>query len=145
MGMYLALRRFEIAKAEWSRFDDDMTWYTVTGKRDKTATLPVHPVLREEFVPHRGEGYVFPGRFPDSHINRATVGVWTAQVADVAGLGHVQTHQLRHTSLTTANDNTENLRAVMEFARHTKPSTTVVYTRNTAAQLRAVSDALDFG
>ena len=33
----------------------------------------------------------------------------------------------------------------MEFARHTKPQTTAGYTRTTKEQLRAVSDALDFG
>ncbi len=45
-------------------------------------------------------------------------------MAEAEGLGHVRTHQLRHTSLTTALDNTENLRAVMEFARHELPQTT---------------------
>lgn len=62
LGMYLALRREEIAKAEWERFDEGMEWYTVTGKRDKTATLPVHLRIREEFTPRRGQGFIFPGR-----------------------------------------------------------------------------------
>ena len=116
LGMYLALRRFEIAKAEWSRFDENLEWYTVTGKREKTATLPVHPVLRGEFAPRRRDGFIFPGRFGGG-VNPATVATWTGEVAEAAGFGHVRTHQLRHTSLTTALDNTENLRAVMEFAR----------------------------
>ena len=72
---------------------------------------------------------------------------------EIAGLGHVTTHQLRHTSLTTALDNTENLRAVMEFARHERPQTTAGYTRRTKERVRrsrlrmtyrGVSDALDF-
>ena len=73
----------------------------------------------------------------------ATVWDWTSQVAEVAGLGHVTTHQLRHTSLTTALDNTGNLRSVMEFARHSRPQTTAGYTRTTKEQLLEVSDALD--
>lgn len=143
LGMYLGLRRFEIAKAEWDRFDDTMEWYRVTGKRDKTATLPVHPALRAEFAPRRGQGFIFPGRF-GGPVNPATVWSSIKEVAAAAGLGDVRPHQLRHTALTTALDNTENLRTVMEFARHTKPQTTAGYTRTTKEQLRSVSDALDY-
>ena len=132
------------AKAEWKRFDTRLEWYTVTGKRDKTATLSVHPVLRAEFAPWRRKGFIFPGRFGGG-VNPATVGTWTAEVAEAAGIGRVRTHQLRHTSLTTALDNTENLRSVMAFARHTRPDVTAGYTRTTKEQLQAVSAALDFG
>jgi integrase/recombinase XerD len=143
--MFLALRRFEIAKAEWSRFDENMEWYTVTGKLDKTATIPVHPVIREEFEPRRGEGFLFPGRLGmRDHVTPASVWGWTSTVAKAAGLGHVSTHRLRHTSLTTALDGTGNLRAVMEFARHARPETTAGYTRTTKEQLRAVSEALEY-
>ena len=54
----------------------------------------------------------------------ATIWTWTSQVAEAAGLGHVQTHRLRHTSLTTALDNTENLRAAAVVARHGRPQST---------------------
>ncbi len=145
LGMYLASRREEIAKAEWSRFDDNMEWYRVTGKRDKTATIPVHPVVVEEFAPLRTTGFIFPGRTGvRDHVSPATVWKWTKEVARAAGLGDVRTHQLRHTSLTTALDNTENLRSVMEFARHSRPQTTAGYTRTTKEQLWAVMEALDY-
>ena len=107
--------------------------------------LPVHPVLRAEFAPRRRrDGFIFPGRFGGG-VNPATVATWTGEVAEAAGIGHVCTHQLRHTSLTTALDNTENLRSVMEFARHSRAQITAGYTRTTKEQLRTVSDALDFG
>jgi integrase len=145
LGLYLALRREEIACAEWDRFDDNLEWYTVFGKNSKTATIPVHPVVREEFAPHRGTGFIFPGRTGiRDHVNPATVWDWTSQVAEAAGLGHVRTHQLRHTSLTTALDNTSDLRSVMEFARHERPQTTAGYTRTTKEQLRAVMEALEY-
>ena len=142
-GMYLALRREEIAKAEWDRFDDDLEWYTVTGKNSKTATLPVHPALADELAPRRGEGWVFPGRF-GGHVCPATIWDWSKKVARAAGIETFTTHQLRHTSLTTALDNTGNLRSVMQFARHTKPQTTAGYTRTTKAQLVEVMEALDY-
>lgn len=143
-GLYLALRRTEIAEAEWDRFSSDMAWYRVTGKGAKTATLPVHEVLREELLPHRRRsGWVFEGRF-GSHVTPATVWSWSKEVAVAAGLDSFTTHQLRHTALTTANDKLGDLRAVQTFARHAKPSTTAGYTRTKQNRLREVSDALDY-
>lgn len=140
-GLYLALRREEIAKAEWARFSRDFEWYTVTGKGDKTSTLPVHRILRAEL--DGGAGFVFPGRF-GGHVSPATVWDWTKRVGSAAGLPDLRTHQLRHTALTVANDTTGDLRAVQTFARHSKPSTTAGYTRTKQDRLREVSDSLDY-
>jgi integrase/recombinase XerD len=144
-GMYLALRREEIAKAEWERFDENMEWYTVTGKNSKTATLPVHPALADELAQRRGEGFIFPGRKNvRDHVCPATIWHWTKRVGREAGIDNLTTHQLRHTSLTTAHDNTGDLLSVMKFARHKKPQTTAGYTRTTRAQLLEVSEALEY-
>lgn len=144
-GLYLALRRFEIAKMEWERFAPDLSMYTVTGKRDKTATLPVHPILQDELSSRRGSSrWVFPGRFEGRHVTPATVWNWTEMVGKAAGIDHLTPHELRHTALTTANDNLGDLRAVQTFARHSKPSTTAGYTRTTQQRLREVSDSLDY-
>lgn len=143
MGLYLALRRFEIAKAEWRRFDEAMLWYRVTGKRSKTATLPVHPVLRSELEPRRGEGFLFPGRFGGG-VNPMTVADWVDQVAEAAGLGHLLSHRLRHTSLTWAVDAGTQLRDVQTFARHSDPGMTAKYTRTTNRRLLDVVEALDY-
>lgn len=143
-GMFLALRRTEIAIAEWDRFDDNLEWYRVFGKGDKTATLPVHPALKAELEDRRQPGgWVFPGRF-GGPSNPATIWSWTKEVGAAADLDHVRTHVLRHTALTTALDNTENLRAVMEFARHSRPQTTAGYTRTTKHQLLRVVEALAY-
>lgn len=148
LGMYLGLRRAEIAMAEWERFDGDLDWYRVTGKRDKTATLPVHAVVAEEFRPRRQHsGWVFPGRKgvrEGSHVTPATVWEWTAKVATTAGVEDFSTHVLRHTALTTALDATGDLRSVQEFARHEDPITTSGYTRTTKEQLRKISDAIRY-
>lgn len=144
-GMYLALRRFEIAKMEWSRFSDDLSWYRVTGKYDKTKSLPVHPHLRSELEGRQGGStWVFPGRFEGRHIASATVWSWVERVGQAAGIPHLEPHELRHTALATANDTLGDLRAVQTFARHAKPQTTSLYTRTTKTKLREVSDALDY-
>jgi integrase/recombinase XerD len=148
MGMYLALRREEIAKARWDRFDQPMEWYTVQGKGSVTATLPVHPVLEEELrtIPHGESPYLFPGD-PDrkrAHVHPATIWDWSKQVGEAAGLGAIPPHILRHTALATANDRLGDLRAVMVFARHTRPDVTASYTRTTSERLRQVVEALEY-
>lgn len=144
-AMYLALRRFEIAKMEWARFTDDLTEYRVTGKYSKTKTLPVHPILVSELEDKRnGSPWVFPGRFPGRHIADATVGTWIEKVGWAAGIDHLEPHELRHTALATANDEMGDLRAVQTFARHSDPSTTAIYTRTKKKRLREVSDSLNY-
>lgn len=144
-GMFLALRRFEIAKMEWERFDTDSNgdwWYTVTGKYSKTRTLPVHPRLAAE-LPRRDSGWVFPGRF-DGPVVPMTITAWVHTVGVEAGIEHLKPHELRHTALATANDTLGDLRAVQTFARHTNPVTTAGYTRTTKRRLREVSESLDY-
>jgi len=65
-------------------------------------------------------------------------------VATEAGVNGVTPHILRHTSLSTANDATGDLRTVQAFARHSSPLTTSGYTRATKARMQAVVEALDF-
>jgi integrase len=141
-GLYLALRRFEIAKMEWERFDDELKWYRVTGKRSKTATLPVHPVLRSELAPHQAEGWVFVGL--RGHVNPATVWEWVELVARSAGVRNLTPHRLRHTALAWAVDAGKPLRDVQSFARHSDPGMTAKYTRTTTRRLEEVVDALDY-
>lgn len=144
LGLYLALRREEIAQARWDRFDGG-EWYTVQGKFGRVATLPVHPVLREELRDRRnGLAYLFPGARGRPHVCPTTIWTWTRRVAEAAGVGLVPPHRLRHTALATANDRTDDLRAVAAFARHRRVETTMGYTRTTARQLQAVSDSLDY-
>lgn len=143
MGLYLALRRFEIAKAEWGRFDDGLAWYRVTGKRDKTATLPVHDVLKTELEPWRGDGWLFPGRI-GGHVDPATIWEWVSHVALVADVVGMTPHRLRHTALTWAVDSGIQLRDVQTFARHSDPGMTAKYTRTTGRKLQQVVEALDY-
>lgn len=144
MALYLALRREEIASLRWSSFAAD-GWLSITGKGNKEAKLPVHPVLLGLLATWpRSGSWVFPGRF-GGHVVPATVWHWVRTVADEAGLGKVPTHVCRHTALATANDITGDLRAVQDFARHDDIQTTSGYTRATARRLTAVVAALDYG
>ena len=140
IGLYLGLRRFEIAKLRWSDFHDG--WVTLVGKGDLEATLPVHRVVQDylELLPRTSE-FLFPGRW-QGPINPTTLWLWVKQVALEAGLDEIPTHVLRHTALSVGNDVTGDLRAVQDFARHADPNTTAGYTRSTKRRLEKVAQAI---
>lgn len=148
VGLYAALRRAEVARLRWDAFRriDGELWVRVTGKGDRTADIPVHPVLEralERVGPH-GE-WIFPGRWNDGPVHPNTVWDWTQKIAREAGLDAVATHRLRHTSLAEMNDRSGDLRAVQSIARHRRPETTAGYTRTRAARMRAVVEMIDYG
>jgi integrase len=143
LGLYLGLRREEIASLTWDVFDG--TFVTIFGKGGTCATLPVHPVLVEalEAIPREGR-WVFPGRYGRQWATPASIWNWCREVSLEAGIDPVSTHRLRHTCLATALDATGDLRAVQEFARHASPVTTAGYTRVTTKRLLAVMVSLDY-
>lgn len=144
-GFYLALRSSEIAATRMDRFAPDLSWYTVTGKNDITAALPVHPTLAAEVRAADIDGWLFPGGNGRAHVTGATVWNWVNRVAEAADVDEkVWPHRLRHTALATANDRTGDLRSVADFARHRDTTTTMLYTRTTERNMRRVAEALDY-
>jgi len=140
IGLYLGLRRFEIAKLRWADFSDG--WLRIVGKGDVEASIPVHQVVSDYLarLPNSSV-FVFPGRSGGS-LNPTTLWGWVREVASEAGVGQVPTHVLRHTALATGNDETGDLRSVQDFARHAEPTTTSGYTRTTKRRMVAVSEAI---
>lgn len=134
--LYLGARNSECASLAWPNFTPQMDWVKIHGKHNKIRVVPVHPRLRLELRPHVGAyPYVFPGERGRSHVHTATVNNWVAEVCDAAGIRRVTPHQLRHTSIATMNDATGDLRTAQEFAGHSRPETTAIYTRTTAQKL----------
>lgn len=146
VGLLTAARRSEIANVAWSRIDLDGR--TITLVRPKTRdrlTVPLHPHLHAHLAERKvaGERWLFPGRH-GGHVSPATVWQWIRDVAESAGIGKVNSHQLRHTALSEINDATEDLRAAQEIAGHEDPSITAGYTRVSDARMRAAIEALDY-
>ena len=140
IGLYLGLRRFEIAKLRWADFSEG--WLRLGGKGDVEANLPVHPVVQRYLQRQRNDSpFVFPGRW-GAPVNPTTVWTWVRCVAVEAGLDAVPTHVLRHTALAVGNDVTGDLRAVQDFARHAEVETTAGYTRATVERLGRVAEAI---
>lgn len=143
LGLYLALRREEIASLRWSAFGAG-GWVTIVGKGEVSRTIPVHPELAQLLAAHPRKGvWVFPGR-SQGHISPMTVWGWVLEVAREANVGHVPPHRLRHTALAAVHDATGDLRTTQQFAGHQRIETTVGYTRTTARQLAALVEALEY-
>lgn len=144
-GLYMGLRAEEIATAEWSRLDQG--WYQILGKGDKTVSLPVHHVLAEDLRYARKQApgaAIFPGSRKRRHVTPQTIWNWTHLVAEAAGIRRITTHQLRHTAITEVRDRTKDLRVAQEFARHSNPRTTQIYTRVTGRQLTKAVESIDY-
>lgn len=144
-GLYLALRVNEISMMRWDRFDRGMERYTVEGKGDYTATLPVHETLRWHLedlqTPYP---YLFPGSQGRAHIHPGTVWTWVRQIGEMVGVADLRPHQLRHTAIATMHDMTGDLRTASEFARHRRIETTMIYSRTPEATLRKAVDQLHY-
>jgi integrase/recombinase XerD len=143
--LYAGLRRAEVATLRWECFDADFRWMTIQGKFDIESTIPVHGRLRPMLL-EKGPatGWIFPGRFAGRPSTGARIWNWVALVAREAGVSEVTPHRLRHAAVATVNDNTGDLRAAQDFARHADPRTTAIYTRTTERRLKAAVDAIDY-
>jgi integrase/recombinase XerD len=135
LGLYLALRRSEIAALRWEAFEDGMA--TVVGKGRRTRYLPVHPILADQLAPHASEGHLFPGEAGRIHIHAGTVALRVTKVCEAAGIRKVNPHALRSTCLTNLYEQTDDIHLVQTFAGHSDPKTTARYTRVTERRMRA--------
>lgn len=129
IGIYLGLRREEIATLRWADFDSDLTWVRVMGKGDRTRYVPVHPRIQVMLYRQRWPGeYVFPGRL-GGHVSLTTVNNWLDQLAVTAGLGHIHPHQMRHTFGGKINDESRDVYLAKDLLGHEEVKTTEVYSR----------------
>lgn len=147
-GLYQAMRREEMARSRWVEFDGDML--RIVGKGMKERVIPTAPsVLEHPYFRHavKGSGaasdFVFPGRF-GGHVGVTTIWGWIKEIAEEAGVEGVTPHRLRHTCLATQNDVEHNLLATSEFAGHSRPETTAIYTRTKASAMRRAMMSVDY-
>jgi integrase/recombinase XerC len=93
----------------------------------------------------RDSPWVFPGRKNvRAHVAPATIWQWCKQVADMAGIREITTHQLRHLAITEIYDRTGDLKAAQEFAGHASSTTTQIYTRRNVVRLTAAVYSINY-
>lgn len=126
---YQGLRREECATLRWDGIDGRSV--RGIGKGGYEYEMPLHPRFAEavKALEPDGSPYVFPGRWPGTHVSPNTVWMSVRLAGAAAGLGRVTPHMMRHTSISTVLDRTGNARTAAEFARHHDLSTIHVYTR----------------
>ncbi|MCA2655963.1 site-specific integrase [Microcystis sp. M061S2] len=86
-----------------------------------TRTIPVIEELRvrlKEYHPPSMEGYLFPGRYPNTHL-RADSASWILREAcRRVGIEGVSTHSFRRTALTQMSNAGIPLRVIQEISGH---------------------------
>lgn len=145
LGLYAGLRRSEIAALEWCQVAPG--WLRIVGKGEVTREVPIHPRLSAALEARRAEiggRWVFPGR-KGSHVTPTTIWTWSRRIGELALVGSVPTHVLRHTAIATLNDATADLRAAQIFAGHASSETTEIYTRVSTRRLVAAVESITYG
>ncbi|MBS3939330.1 MAG: tyrosine-type recombinase/integrase [Actinobacteria bacterium] len=145
LGLYLGMRCSEIAAASWTGYDG-AHWSWQRAKTGDLARLPVHPRLQAAVdQTERWGPYLFPSNTHDParapHVAPQTIWDWIVKIGEAAGVGHVSTHQLRHTSITRVVDSM-GIRVGQEWAGHRDPQVTAGYSRVTQQRLHQAMQTL---
>lgn len=142
---YAGLRREEVVNVRWPDVGEGLLH--VVGKGGVEAWQEIPPKLADAIVaiPRTSDGpWLFPGRYPGTHLALNTVNVYVKQLGAAIGLGQrLAPHMIRHSGVAMVNDLTGDLRTAQTFARHADPRTTAGYTRTTRARLQQAVLALD--
>ena len=125
-------------------FINDRHWLRVpVGKLHNDRYIPLHPQLVELINEHQASRDDDIDRliiWNGGPLNRHQITRIVNQMANVAGIGHVHPHQLRHTLATQAINRGMSLEAIAAMLGHKTLRMTLVYARIAD---RTVADAYD--
>jgi integrase len=125
-------------------FINDRRWLRVpVGKLHNDRYIPLHPQLVELVNDHQASRDDDIDRliaWNGGPLNRHQITRIVNQMANVAGIGHVHPHQLRHTLATQAINRGMSLEAIAALLGHKTLRMTLVYARIAD---RTVADAYD--
>lgn len=141
LAAFQGLRVHEIAKIRGEDFDFTAGILYVTGKGNKAAVLPIHPLVLEAAATFPALDYWFPSYTKAGPIVPAAVSKAIHQAFIRAGV-KATPHQLRHFYGTSLARNGVNLRVVQELMRHSSLATTQIYVLVDEVQMRAGIDTL---
>ena len=152
----LGLRLAEVVGLEWAAIDWSSRSITITGKGDKTATIPMPVDVRDRLQRMRLQRGAITERVfcwrpePTKAVPEpawrpmTTSGVDTAygRAQVKAGLTSLRFHDLRHTAATRLVKKTGNLKMAQVLLRHEDITTTVRYAHVLHDDLRDALDAM---
>ena len=145
LAAYAGLRIHEIAKVRGEDVDPDAGTLRVTGKGNKTAVLPLHPVLVEVAKGMPRRGWWFPGnsKRPGQPIRSRGVGDIIGNAMARAGIPGGTAHRLRHWYGTTLVSGGTDLRTTQSLMRHEQLNTTARYVLISDPKLGQAINRLD--
>ncbi|MEM6109218.1 tyrosine-type recombinase/integrase [Mycobacterium sp. 050272] len=125
------LRVHEIAKLRAEDVDVRERTLRVTGKGNRTETLPLHPLLVDIATTMPRSGYWFMGNStrPGQPIARRTVTAVIQMAMVRAGIPGGTAHKLRHWYATKLVAGGTDLRTVQTLMRHANLNTTAIYVK----------------
>lgn len=132
LGSLAGLRASEIASIHTRCLEDDVLRITGKGQRVRVIPIPAELAAR---LRSRPEGWVFPGRFPDTHL---TAGIVVRRLSGLLGPGFTA-HSLRHRYASRCYEASGDLLALQQLLGHSKPETTKRYVVVSMARLRATA------
>lgn len=123
------LRVHEIARVRGEDVDPVGRTLRVTGKGNKTADLPLHPLLVEAAAQMPRTGWWFPGnaKRPGQPITWRAVSQIIKQAMDRAEIPGGTAHRLRHWYGSTLVGDGADLRTAQTLLRHSNLNTTALY------------------
>lgn len=149
LGGAMGLRVAEIASLRWEDVDFDGAVMRVTGKGDKTRSLPMPAdvvdalrVLHEH--DRTSEVLVFADRTFGEGYSPATISKHLARFFRESGMKHTA-HSLRHRFGTEACESSGDIRAVQVLMGHTSIEMTARYTQVRDKRTRSVVDGMRTG
>lgn len=137
LAAYGGLRACEIARVHRDHVQEDLVGYSlhVVGKGKKERWVPLSGDLLDRLL--ELDGWAFPNSRTGDHITPGHVSVLMSR-----GLsGEWTAHTLRHRMATTVYAETGDLLALMELLGHSRPETTMQYTKVPSTRLRAAAAA----
>jgi len=136
--LYAGLRFAEVQRLKWENYRGDVILCADT-KTDEPFQQPIPDTLKEWFKANtRSSGPVFShnGKAPICNLARSF------EKARVATGIYMTPHLLRHASATFLYESTDDIYAVQQHLRHSKPSTSQIYTRYSAARRKAAQNTV---
>ena len=116
------------------------------GAKDRFTLLSprVLPILREYWKMHRSRYWLFPGWYPNTHVQAHTVRQACKQAAQRAGIAkNVTPHTLRHSFATHLLENGTDSRIIQVLMGHSSIETTAKYLSVAPKALGRVTSPID--
>lgn len=158
-GVFLGLRRSEIAGLRWSKFSSDLSRLSFVGKGNKMAQLGVPPQLRTALQAWRYEvptgcQTVLPGLYTmpgtkdfvldwSKPICADTIATIVSRAGALAGL-RLAPHDLRRTYAGLLERQGMDIKDISRLMRHSNIGTTSAYLEKNPHRVAALGDAVSF-